>query len=179
MRQLLIGYSRTDGHADESSAVPTDPNTARFSGVSGTRSTDPSAEQAVSGCSFPIVRACASRSACSSCAAASTVSCSSFSGAGPSARRQSRQARSDAGCHSLDHGTRARSPASAMITSDSCASGIRVCSTIARIMNAAASSRSYAPLTYRLSRTARSAMPSITPGPACASSQSSAGPSVA
>ncbi len=46
-------------------------------------------------------------------------------------------------------------------------------------MNAAASSRRYSPLTYFLSRTARSAMPSITPGPACASSQSSSGPSVA
>jgi hypothetical protein len=66
-----------------------------------------------------------------------------------------------------------------MITSDSCASGIRVHSTITRIMNAADSSRRYRPLTYLLSSTARSVMPSITPGPACASSQSSSGPSVA
>jgi hypothetical protein len=53
-----------------------------------------------------------------------------------------------------------------MITSDSCASGISVHSTITRIMNAADSSRRYFPLTCRLPRTARSAMPSITPGPA-------------
>ncbi len=66
-----------------------------------------------------------------------------------------------------------------MITSLSCASGIMVHSTIARIMNAADSSRRYFPLTCRPSRIARSAMPPITPGPACASSHSSAGPSVA
>jgi hypothetical protein len=48
-----------------------------------------------------------------------------------------------------------------------------------RIMNAADSSRRYFPLTCLPSRAARSAMPSITPGPACASSQSSSGPSVA
>jgi hypothetical protein len=66
-----------------------------------------------------------------------------------------------------------------MMTSLSCASGISVQRTIARIMNAADSSRRYSPLTYLLSRTARSAMPSITPGPACASSHSSIGPGAA
>jgi hypothetical protein len=179
VRQLFSGKSRTHGHAAESSAVPADPNAARLSGVSGTRSSDPSPECTVSGRAVPMVRDWPSRPACSPAAAASTVPCSSSSGAGPSALRQSRQARSGAGCHRLDQGSRARSPASARITSLSCASGIGVHRTITRIMNAADSSRRYFPLTYLLSRTARPAMPSITPGPACASSQSSIGPSVA
>ena len=51
-------------------------------------------------------------------------------------------------------------------------------STMARIMNALASSRSRSPSrTPRQYR--RSAIPSITPGPACSSSHSSSGPSVA
>jgi uncharacterized membrane protein len=62
-----------------------------------------------------------------------------------------------------------------MMTSLSCASGISAHSTITRIMNAADSSRRYLPLTYRPFRTVRPAMPSITPGPACASSHSSIG----
>ena len=123
VRQLFSGNSRTAGHAAESSAVPTDPNAARFSGVSGTRSSDPSAECTASGRDRPVTRDCPGRPACSSPAAASTAACSSSSGAGPSALRQSRQARSDAGRHGLDHGTSARSPASAMITSPGCASG--------------------------------------------------------
>ena len=179
VRQLFSGNSRTAGHAAESSAVPTDPNAARFPGVSGVRSSDPSIEFTASGRDRPTVRDCPPRSRCSSPAAASTAACSSSSGAGPSALRQSRQARSDAGRHRFDQGTRARSPASAMITSPGCASGISVCSTITRIMNAAASSRSRSPLTNLESRTARSAMPPITPGPAWLSSQSSSAPSVA
>ena len=46
-------------------------------------------------------------------------------------------------------------------------------------MNALASSRSRSPFTNRGSSGARSATPSITPGPALASSHSSSGPSVA
>jgi polyhydroxybutyrate depolymerase len=41
VRQLFSGNSRTHGQAAESPAVPTDPNAARFAGVSGTRSSDP------------------------------------------------------------------------------------------------------------------------------------------
>jgi hypothetical protein len=152
VRQLFSGKSRTHGQAAESSAVPADPDAARLSGVSGTRSSDPSPECTASGRAVPIVRDWPSRPACSPAAAASTVPCSSSSGAGPSALRQSRQARSGAGCHRLDQGSRARSPASARITPDSCASGIKVHSTITRIMNAADSSRRYRPLTYLLSR---------------------------
>jgi len=46
-------------------------------------------------------------------------------------------------------------------------------------MNAGVSSRSRSPLANRPSSTARPAIASITPGPACASSQSSSGPSAA
>ncbi len=179
VRQLFSGNRRTAGHAAEPSAVPADPNAARLPGVSGTRSSDPSAECTASGRDRPVTRYCPGRPACSSPAAASTAACSFSSGAGPRALRQSRQARSDAGRHCLDHGTSARSPASAMITSLSCASGISVISTSTRIMNAAVSSRSRSPFTNLSSSTARSAMPPITPGPACSSSQSSSGPRVA
>jgi hypothetical protein len=79
----------------------------------------------------------------------------------------------------LDQGTSAKSPASAAITSPSCDSGISVISTSTRIMNAAVSSRSRSPFTNLPSSTARAAIPSITPAPARASSQSSSGPSVA
>ena len=176
---LFSGNSRTAGQAAESSAVPTDPNAARFAGVSGTRSSDPSAECTDSGRDRPVTRHCPGRAACSPRAAASTAACSSSSGAGPSAFRQSRQDRSDAGRHGLDQGTSARSPASTVITSLSCASGICDCSTSTRTMNAAVSSRSRSPLANLPSSAARPAIPSITPGPACASSQSSSGPSVA
>ena len=179
VRTLLSGNSRTAGQAAESSAVPTDPNAARFAGVSGTRSRDPSAECTASGRDRPVTRHCPGRPACSPRAAASTADCSSSSGTGPSAFRQSRQDRSDAGRHGLDHGTSARSPASAAITSPGCDPGISDCSTSSRIMNAAVSSRSRSPLTNLPSSTARAAIPSITPGPACASSHSSSGPSVA
>ena len=47
------------------------------------------------------------------------------------------------------------------------------------IMNALVSSRSRSPFTYFPASTARSAIPSITPGPAFPSSQSSSEPSVA
>ena len=77
VKQLFSGYSRTDGHAAESSAVPTDPNAARFAGVSGTLVTDPSAECAASGLDRPIVRDWQSRPPCSSSAACSTAACSS------------------------------------------------------------------------------------------------------
>lgn len=176
---LFRGNSRTAGQAAESSAVPADPNAARFAGVSGTRSSDPSAECTDSGRDRPVTRDCPGRAACSPRAAASTAACSSSSGAGPSAFRQSRQARSDAGRHGFDHGTSARSPASAAITPPGRASGICDCSTSTRIMNAAVSSRSRSPFANLPSSTARPAIPSITPGPACASSHSSSGPSVA
>ena len=39
-----IRSSRSCGNGDESSAVPADPNAARFAGVSGTRISDPSIE---------------------------------------------------------------------------------------------------------------------------------------
>ncbi len=65
------------------------------------------------------------------------------------------------------------------ITSPTRASGISVISTITRIMNAAASSRSRSPLTNRRSSRAFPAILPVTPGPACDSSRSSSGPSVA
>ena len=39
-----IRSSRSCGNGDESSAVPADPNAARFAGVYGTRISDPSIE---------------------------------------------------------------------------------------------------------------------------------------
>jgi hypothetical protein len=104
---------------------------------------------------------------------------SSSSGSGPRAFRQSPSARSDAGAQDLAHGTRARSPASAITASRMPASGIRVISTMTRIMNALASSRSRSPFTYSARSTARSATRSMTPGPACSSSHSSSGPRAA
>ena len=77
VKQLFSGNSRTDGHAAESSAVPTDPNAARFAAVSGTLASDPSIECAASGLARPIVRNCPSRPPCSPSAAASTAACSS------------------------------------------------------------------------------------------------------
>jgi hypothetical protein len=56
VKTLLSGNSRTHGHAAESSAVPKDPDSARFPGVSGTRSSDPSPEHTASGRSFPMAR---------------------------------------------------------------------------------------------------------------------------
>ena len=159
--------------------MPTDPYMARFAGVSGTRITVPSSDPALSGLSRPTVTARQSRSSCSCHAARSTMACSSSSGSGPSAFRQSPSARSDAACHGRDQGTIARSPASAVTASRTPAPGSSVISTITRIMNAAVSSRSRSPFTNSGRSTARPAMPSITPGPAFASSHSSSGPSVA
>ena len=85
-------------------------------------------------------------------------------------------ARSDAGAHGRAHGTSARSPASAITASRTPAPGTSVISTMTRIMNALASSRSRSPFTYSSRSTARPAIPSITPGPAFSSSHSSKGP---
>jgi hypothetical protein len=104
---------------------------------------------------------------------------SSSSGSGPRAFRQSPSARSDAGAQDLAHRTRARSPASAITASRMPASGIRVISTMTRIMNALASSRSRSPFTYSARSTARSATRSMTPGPAFSSNHSSSGPRAA
>ena len=116
---------------------------------------------------------------CSCQAELSTASRSSSRGAGPSAFRQSPAARADAGLHGRAHGTRARSPASATITSSIRAPGMSVISTITRIMNAVASSRSRSPFANRPSSRAPAAIRPMTPGPASDSSRSSSGPSVA
>ncbi len=173
------GSALTCGNGAESSPVPTEPNVARFAGVSGTRISVPSMDPAFSGRSRPMFTARQSRSWCSAHDARSTMSRSSSSGSGPSALRQSPHARSDAAAHGLAHGTPARSPASAMITSRMPASGSSVISTSTRIMNALASSRSRSPFTNSGRSTARSATWPITPGPAFSSSHSSNGPSVA
>ncbi len=76
------------------------------------------------------------------------MACSSSSGPGPSAFRQSPSARADAGTQARAHGTMARSPASAITASRTSASGIRVISTMTLIMNALVSSRSRSPFTY-------------------------------
>ena len=175
----VIGSPLSCGNGDESSPVPTEPYMARFAGVSGTRISVPSTAPAFSGLFLPMMTARQSRSWCSCHEARSTTSRSSSSGSGPSAFRQSPSARSDAGAHGRAHGTSARSPASAVTASRTPAPGTSVSSTMTRIMNALASSRSRSPFTYSSRSTARSAMPSITPGPACSSSHSSSGPSVA
>ena len=168
------------GYGPLSSPVPVVPKNALFAGVSGTRSRVPSIAPAFSGLVFPMVTAPGQpRSRCSRQACPSTASRSSPSGAGPSALRQSPADRADAGRHGRAHGTSARSPASAMITSSIRDSGISVISTITRIMNAADSSRSRSPLTNRPSSRALPAIPSMTPGPASAPGRSSSGPSVA
>jgi hypothetical protein len=159
--------------------VPTEPNAARFAGVSGTRISVPSSDPVVSGLSLPVMTARQSRSWCSCQEARSTMSCSSSSGSGPSAFRQSPHARADAGTQDRAHGTRTRSPARAVTASRTSASGTRVIKTITRIMNALVSRRSRSPFTYCSRSTARSATCSITPGPARCSSHSSSGPSVA
>ena len=156
--------------------MPTVPKNALFAGVSGTRSSVPSSDPALSGLLFPIVTAPGQpRSRCSRQAWPSTRSRSSPRGTGPSAFRQSPAARADAGRHGRAHGTRARSPASAAITSPMRASGMSVIKTITRIMNALASSLSRSPFTNRAPSGARPAIPPATPGPALSSS----GPSVA
>ncbi len=178
--QQVSGSARTCGNGDESSPVPTDPKNALFPGVSGTRSRVPSSEPTFSGLVLPMVTAPGQPAPwCSRQDEPSTVSRSSPSGAGPSAFRQSPAARADAGRHGRAHGTSARSPASAVITSSIRASGMSVISTITRIMNAADSSRSRSPLTNRRSSRALPAIRPMTPGPACDSSRSSSGPSVA
>ena len=65
------------------------------------------------------------------------------------------------------------------ITSWTRESGISVIKTITRIMKALASSLSRRPFTNRASSGARPAIPPAAPGPACDSSRSSSGPSVA
>ena len=102
-----------------------------------------------------------------------------FQGDRPRAFRQSPADRADAGRHGRAQGIRARSPASAAITSPGRASGISVIKTITRIMNALASSLSRSPFTNRAPSGARPAIPPMTPGPACDPSRSSSGPSVA
>ena len=179
MEASVIGSPLSCGNGDESSPVPTEPYMARFAGVSGTRISVPSIAPVFSGLFPPMMTARQSRSSCSCHEARSTTSRSSSSGSGPSAFRQSPSARSDAGTHGRAHGTRARSPASAITASRTPAPGTSVISTMTRIMNALASSRSRSPFTYSSRSTARSAIPSITPGPACSSSHSSSGPSVA
>ncbi len=175
----FIGSARSCGNGDESSLVPTEPGTARFAGVSGTRISVPSMDPAFSGLFRPVMTARQSRSSCSRCDARSTMSRSSSSGSGPSAFRQSPIARADAGAQGRAHGTRARSPASAVTASRTSASGIRVISTMTRIMNALARSRSRSPFTNWRRSTAPSATWPMTPGPARSSSHSSKGPSVA
>ena len=59
------GSARTCGNGDESSPVPTEPNAARFAGVSGTRISVPSSDPAFSGLSLPMMTARQSRSSCS------------------------------------------------------------------------------------------------------------------
>ena len=178
--QQVSGSARRHGYGPLSSPVPTVPKNALFAGVSGTRSSVPSSDPAVSGLLFPMVTAPGQpRSRCSRQAEPSTRSRSSSRGTGPSAFRQSPAARADAGRHGRAHGTSARSPASAAITSSIRASGISVISTITRIMNALASSLSRRPFTNRASSGACPAIPPAAPGPACDSSRSSSGPSVA
>ncbi|HET9970384.1 MAG TPA: hypothetical protein VFQ68_19275 [Streptosporangiaceae bacterium] len=169
--QHVNGSARRHGYGPESSLVPTVPKAALFAGVSGTRSSVPSSDPALSGLFFPIVTAPGQpRPWCSRHAEPSTRSRSSSRGTGPSAFRQSPAARADAGRHGRAHGTRARSPASAAMTSWTRASGISVISTITRIMNALASSLSRSPLTSRASSRACPAIPAITPAPAFSSS---------
>ena len=112
---------------------------------------------------------------CSRQAEPSTRSRSSSKGTGPSAFRQSPAARPDAGRHGRAHGTSARSPASAAITSWTPESGISVIKTITRIMNALDSSLSRSPFTNRVPSGARPATVPMTSAPALSSS----GPSVA
>ena len=147
------GSARSCGNGDESSPVPTEPNAARFAGVSGTRISVPSSAPVFSGLIRPMMTARQSRSSCSAQEARSTMSRSSSSGSGPSAFRQSPHARADAGTQARAHGTSARSPASAMSASRTSASGIKVISTMTRIMNALVSRRFRSPFTY-LSRSA-------------------------
>ncbi len=173
------GSALTCGNGEEPSLVPAEPNTARLAGVSGTRISVPSSDDTRSGLVRPATTDRQSRSSCSACEARSTMSRSSPSGSGPSAFRQSPTARADAGAQARAHGTSARSPASAITASRTSASGTSVITTITRIMNALVSSLSRSPFTYRPRSTARSAIPSMAPGPACSSSQSSSGPSVA
>jgi hypothetical protein len=172
----FMGRARTCGNGEDPSPVPALPNAALFAGVSGTRISVPSSEHTRS---RPALASRQSRSPCSRREAPSTMLRSSSAGPGPSALRQSPSARSDGASHRRDHGTIARSPASAMTASRMPASGISVISTMTRIMNAAVSSRSRSPFTNRESSTARSAASAITPGPACDSSHSSSGPRVA
>jgi hypothetical protein len=70
------GSARTCGNGLESSPVPTEPNAARFAGVSGTRMSVPSADDTFS---LPITTARQSRASCSACDARSTISRSSSS----------------------------------------------------------------------------------------------------
>ena len=55
--QQVSGSARRHGYGPESSAVPTVPKNALFAGVSGTRSSVPSSDPALSGLPFPIVTA--------------------------------------------------------------------------------------------------------------------------
>ena len=160
--QQVSGSARRHGYGPESSPVPTVPKNARFAGVSGTRTSVPSSDPAFSGPCFPMVTAPGQpRPWCSRQAEPSTRSRSSSRGTGPSAFRQSPAARADAGRHGRAHGTSARSPASAAITSWTRASGISVIKTITRIMNALASSLSRWPFTNRAPSGARPAIPPI------------------
>jgi len=61
VKRSFRGNSRAHGRAAESPAVPADPNAARFAGVSGARSSDPSNELATRGRAVPMVRASPSR----------------------------------------------------------------------------------------------------------------------
>ncbi len=156
--------------------MPTVPKNALFAGVSGTRSSVPSSDPARSGLLFPMVTAPGQpRSWCSRQAEHSTRSRSSSSGTGPRALRQSPADRADAGRHGRAHGIRARSPASAAITSWTRAPGISVIKTITRIMKALARSLSRSPFTNRARSGTRPAIPPATSVPAFSSS----GPSVA
>ena len=173
--QQVSGSARRHGYGPESSPVPTVPKNALFAGVSGTRSSVPSSAPAFSGLFVPMVTTPGQpRSWCSRQAEPSTRSRNSSSGTGPSAFRQSPAARPDAGRHGRAHGTRARSPASAAITSPGRSPGMSVISTITRIMKSLASSLSRFPFTNRAPSGARPATPATAPGPVFSSS----GPSV-
>ncbi len=56
-QQQVTGSALACGNGEVSSPVPIDPKNALFAGVSGTRSSVPSSDPALSGRAFPIVTA--------------------------------------------------------------------------------------------------------------------------
>ena len=150
---------RSCGNGEESSAVPVEPNTARFSGVSARLTSIPSAAHTIIPASST---ADGSSSPASGPAACQNRSSSRSAG---TSSRQPVMTFSVGTCHSSANGTSASSPASRASASQYDASGISVIAIISRMTSGYDISRRRCRFFSRPFAIAAATIASITPPP--------------